>query len=241
MSRGSEGTSCGGAMSGEQPKPLSYEGLNPTLRELLQQRPLEPHRSEVSKILKPVMQNFLKNNNYNFKASDNKGILVGYILDMVAKSQPKQSCGVCGESSSSSVQVPGVPEELVRGLPVDSVTLLRTMSARSRKDLECYLLDFGGVVSDDMSQAQLLCQLAELLSEQNRAEQGMDARQHAAGNFSTKRQYTRPECCVCMEEFVSAGFNPCGHAITCMECAKKLEQCPMCRQNIVSVLHLYFA
>lgn len=40
------------------------------------------------------------------------------------------------------------------------------------------------------------------------------------------------ECVVCMTNTINCVFLPCGHLKTCMECAHKLNNCPICRQKI---------
>nr|XP_022291915.1 baculoviral IAP repeat-containing protein 3-like [Crassostrea virginica]XP_022291916.1 baculoviral IAP repeat-containing protein 3-like [Crassostrea virginica] len=43
---------------------------------------------------------------------------------------------------------------------------------------------------------------------------------------STDDQYL---CKICMDERVNVVFIPCGHIATCLDCAKPLQKCPMCR------------
>ena len=43
---------------------------------------------------------------------------------------------------------------------------------------------------------------------------------------STDDQYI---CKICMDERVNVVFIPCGHIATCLDCAKPLRKCPMCR------------
>uniref|UniRef100_A0A7S0PZ46 RING-type domain-containing protein n=1 Tax=Coccolithus braarudii TaxID=221442 RepID=A0A7S0PZ46_9EUKA len=40
------------------------------------------------------------------------------------------------------------------------------------------------------------------------------------------------ECAVCLERPRGVLFFPCGHVITCIECAQKVQDCPTCRQSI---------
>jgi len=44
------------------------------------------------------------------------------------------------------------------------------------------------------------------------------------------------ECIVCMTEFKSKLFLPCGHIICCDTCAYKFTECPSCRQKIEKIL-----
>lgn len=62
--------------------------------------------------------------------------------------------------------------QLVRSLPVESVELLRDMEKRSPAELEALLIDYGAETVCSESKTGLLKQLAELLSEQARAQRG---------------------------------------------------------------------
>lgn len=45
-------------------------------------------------------------------------------------------------------------------------------------------------------------------------------------------------CCVCRDAEISAALCPCGH-LTCIECAKKLSDCPLCRKQIERVQRIF--
>jgi len=46
---------------------------------------------------------------------------------------------------------------------------------------------------------------------------------------------------VCMDADVSMALQPCGHVCVCEACAGPLKDCPMCRADIASVLHVYLS
>lgn len=45
-------------------------------------------------------------------------------------------------------------------------------------------------------------------------------------------------CCVCKDAEISATLCPCGH-LTCIDCAKRLTECPLCRKQIQTVQRIY--
>lgn len=47
------------------------------------------------------------------------------------------------------------------------------------------------------------------------------------------------QCKICMENDVSAVFLYCGHVISCLSCAEKVTDCPLCRQPIYSIMRIY--
>ncbi|XP_077532104.1 E3 ubiquitin-protein ligase RNF34-like isoform X4 [Haemaphysalis longicornis] len=48
-------------------------------------------------------------------------------------------------------------------------------------------------------------------------------------------------CKICMEEGVDCVILDCGHMCTCTNCGKQLSECPICRQYVVRVVHVFRA
>ena len=48
-------------------------------------------------------------------------------------------------------------------------------------------------------------------------------------------------CKVCMEEQVSIVFLPCGHLVTCGQCAPAMRKCPLCRAHVKSTVKTYLS
>ena len=46
-------------------------------------------------------------------------------------------------------------------------------------------------------------------------------------------------CRVCMDNPISAVFCPCGHYMTCYQCARECKKCPMCRKQVAYVQYVY--
>ncbi|XP_065346340.1 baculoviral IAP repeat-containing protein 7-like [Cloeon dipterum] len=47
-------------------------------------------------------------------------------------------------------------------------------------------------------------------------------------------------CSVCQDNIVGIVFVPCGHLVTCVQCAPNLSLCPVCRKEIQTSLRTYF-
>ena len=47
-------------------------------------------------------------------------------------------------------------------------------------------------------------------------------------------------CRICWEESAEAAFYDCGHVVACMNCARRVDQCPVCRKRVLSALKLYY-
>jgi hypothetical protein len=68
-----------------------------------------------------------------------------------------------------------------------------------------------------------------------------DGRRHGRGRM----EYVMAEddlrlCQICYEEDMDCLFYDCGHVCACMRCAKQLEDCPLCRKAVISVVKMYW-
>lgn len=48
-------------------------------------------------------------------------------------------------------------------------------------------------------------------------------------------------CKVCMAEKVSIVFLPCGHIVTCAECAPAMRNCPICRKLVKGTVRAFMS
>ncbi|CAF1556816.1 unnamed protein product, partial [Adineta steineri] len=46
-------------------------------------------------------------------------------------------------------------------------------------------------------------------------------------------------CKICMDAIADCVFLDCGHMVTCVKCGKLLNECPICRSNIVRVVRVF--
>jgi hypothetical protein len=46
-------------------------------------------------------------------------------------------------------------------------------------------------------------------------------------------------CRICYTKEVNAAFYDCGHLLACLDCARRMEECPICKRRIRDVLRLY--
>ena len=61
------------------------------------------------------------------------------------------------------------------------------------------------------------------------------------GGASTVEDYERLlTCIICMEARVGCTFVPCGHLVTCANCACNCAQCPLCRSPVHGAVKTYF-
>ena len=58
---------------------------------------------------------------------------------------------------------------------------------------------------------------------------------------SMKNDVQETSCVICLDENREMVFIPCGHICSCLKCAKKLKDCPMCRKKITHSVRFYVA
>jgi hypothetical protein len=46
-------------------------------------------------------------------------------------------------------------------------------------------------------------------------------------------------CKVCLDSQANCAFIECGHIVSCLNCAKLLTKCPICRETIKRTLRVY--
>ena len=48
-------------------------------------------------------------------------------------------------------------------------------------------------------------------------------------------------CKICMDATIDCVLLECGHMVTCTKCGRKLNECPICRQYVIRVVHTFKA
>ncbi|XP_016887786.1 E3 ubiquitin-protein ligase rififylin isoform X2 [Cynoglossus semilaevis] len=46
-------------------------------------------------------------------------------------------------------------------------------------------------------------------------------------------------CRICMDSPIDCVLLECGHMITCTKCGKRMSECPICRQYVIRVIHVF--
>lgn len=59
-------------------------------------------------------------------------------------------------------------------------------------------------------------------------------------HWKVAHESERP-CRICWEETADAAFYDCGHVVACLECARRVDTCPICRKRVLSSMRLYYA
>ena len=46
-------------------------------------------------------------------------------------------------------------------------------------------------------------------------------------------------CKICLDKTIDCVIQPCGHLCACLECARALKKCPVCRVKITEIIKVY--
>ncbi|KAF3053365.1 ubiquitin carboxyl-terminal hydrolase [Didymella keratinophila] len=47
-------------------------------------------------------------------------------------------------------------------------------------------------------------------------------------------------CRICWEDAADAAFYDCGHVVACLQCAREVQNCPVCRKRVLCAMKLYY-
>ena len=48
-------------------------------------------------------------------------------------------------------------------------------------------------------------------------------------------------CRICWDASANSAMYDCGHVVACLECARQVENCPVCRRRVISAMKLFYA
>jgi hypothetical protein len=61
----------------------------------------------------------------------------------------------------------------------------------------------------------------------------------SSSSSSSTATSTEDSCKVCLDAAANCAFIECGHIVSCLDCAKLLTRCPVCRETIKRTLRIY--
>ncbi|EFN78434.1 E3 ubiquitin-protein ligase MYLIP [Harpegnathos saltator] len=119
-------------------------------------------------------------------------------------------------------------------------TVRSAVTAQFIRDLKKYVFDIRRTCREvyDNARRALYCEAATIvLPEENEI---LD--RHACGECENPKCKESRECLarlldamlcrICMDRSLDTALFPCGHAVACLDCARRCERCPLCRANI---------
>lgn len=132
---------------------------------------------------------------------------------------------VAGDSSKKAE----VTVTSLKGVPAAAATSFAGMPASSRVKQTSFSVAESGMEKMDVAQAKSTDEFSNLPPSD-------------VATSSDDVGHSR-ECTICMDAAVDTVFIPCGHMATCSTCARRLGKrlCPVCREKIEHVQHVFFA
>lgn len=150
--------------------------------------------------------------------------------------EQQRSSNVFPSSNSQPVQVPPsvhMPVSVCKSLSqIQNIEEVEELSVKELKQiLKANFVDFKGC-----------CEKKELL---DRVRALWKSKQPTKGKDSVaedKEDDTPDDLCkICMDASIDCVLLECGHMVTCTKCGKQLADCPICRQNIARIVHVFKA
>ncbi|XP_077168301.1 E3 ubiquitin-protein ligase rififylin isoform X2 [Paroedura picta] len=83
------------------------------------------------------------------------------------------------------------------------------------------------------------CEKWELMERVTRLYKEKVLQQLASSNNGTLPSSEDNLCKICMDSIIDCVFLDCGHMVTCTKCGKRMNECPICRQLVIRVVHVF--
>lgn len=83
------------------------------------------------------------------------------------------------------------------------------------------------------------CEKDELIQRALMLWQSKKLNENASAENETMGAGESELCKVCMDSMVDCVLLECGHLVTCVDCGKRMRECPMCRQNITRIVRVF--
>lgn len=104
----------------------------------------------------------------------------------------------------------------------------------------------GALFFDNRSTTRALTSVQRLLLQLHAEEDGgsgsgggAGATTGSGGSRSAAGGAGGGRCVVCLQHEPTTAFVPCGHMISCSNCAPRLQECPACREPVVKRQRVY--
>ena len=62
-----------------------------------------------------------------------------------------------------------------------------------------------------------------------------------SGTMAPNDDDSEDQCKICMDNGIDCVLLECGHMVTCTNCGKQISDCPICRQHISRIVHVFKA
>lgn len=62
-----------------------------------------------------------------------------------------------------------------------------------------------------------------------------------SGTMAPDYDDSEDQCKICMDNGIDCVLLECGHMVTCTNCGKQISDCPICRQHISRIVHVFKA
>lgn len=139
--------------------------------------------------------------------------------------------------------LPGTPLDLNRPVPrkwksIEDICSLDDVDSLSVRELKKILtinfIDYKGC----FEKSELTERVKRLWNSKNTEQR---ARPQSKSNNDDSKVYDEDLCKICMDSAIDCVLLDCGHLVSCVKCGRRLHECPICRQLVARVVHVFKA
>ena len=104
---------------------------------------------------------------------------------------------------------------------------------------------FSSATRDPEISQQMVCEGGQMVSHDQQCSIGEDVKNKDGAEpnvdleLENRRLKDQQTCKICMDHEIGVVFQTCGHLISCVQCARALNDCPLCRQPIDGTVKTY--
>lgn len=137
-------------------------------------------------------------------------------------------------SSTQPVQVPPSAPPASQNKSLSEIRTIDEVQELSVKELKCILranfVDFKGC-----------CEKEELLERVRTLWKSKQRYTEKKSTMAPDDDDSEDQCKICMDNGIDCVLLECGHMVTCTNCGKQITDCPICRQHISRIVHVFKA
>lgn len=143
-------------------------------------------------------------------------------------------------NNNSNSNYSGIQACPVNKLDIEDVRDISDIDGLSATQLKTILtrncVDYRGIFEKEVLRAKVM----QLWIEHNERKSRLKARQDTNRSQDNSDGIDEKQLCkICMEREIDCVLLECGHYLACVACARKLADCPICRQNITRCVRTF--
>ncbi|XP_055882705.1 uncharacterized protein LOC106069079 [Biomphalaria glabrata] len=136
---------------------------------------------------------------------------------------------------------PAVKTVVDMGFPYAEVIAAAEKIKQSENTLSADIL-YEKLVSDNINRVPNASRMFDLKLAKMKSESSSRAEEKLRALKETNEQLRQQTVCkICMDKEVAVVFLPCGHLVSCTDCAAAMKDCPVCRKHVKGTVRAFMS